>query len=106
MTPYEQSIEDTGKTEKDDTTSTAPESLAEDAGKVQAKLNWLASTVTQEIFADINKQILEKEEQARKLSSTYHSHQNPLLIIKLLIETTTLRKVIDDYARTNNSNAS
>jgi hypothetical protein len=106
MTPYEKSIEDTGKEEKDKTDYTAPESLVEDAGKIQAKLNWLASTVTQEIFADINKKILEKEEQARVLAGTYHNHQNPLLIVKLLVETTTLRKVIDDYVRTNNSNAS
>ena len=79
----------------------APENIspAEDATRIQLKINWLESEVTQKIFKEIDSQIQSLEEQARKLAVDYAQHNNHYRIIKLLIESDTLRKVLKEHGR-------
>ena len=66
--------------------------------KHQSRLNWRNSTVTQEIFSEMEEQVISLERQARDLACTYHQHQNHQQIIQLLVRANELRKLIATYA--------
>ena len=101
---YEKAIKDTGMAdrpvEQREEVPVQP-SLAEDAARTQAKINWLESTVTQEIFKKIQDNIQSLEQQARELAEA--TPPNTLLIVKLLQQSTTLRKFITTYGNTTTS---
>jgi uncharacterized coiled-coil DUF342 family protein len=91
---YSESI---GRKPKEDSVvhSLSPEA---DAARLQARMNWLESTITQEIFRDLQNKVVELETQARQLACSYHQHNNHQQIIALLIRADEARKVIDTYA--------
>ena len=102
---YDKAIANTGMADRqDESTKEVPvqqASLAEDAARTQAKINWLESTVTQEIFQKIQSNIQSLEQQARELAEA--TPPNTLLIVKLLQQSTTLRKFITTYGNTTTS---
>ena len=73
-------------------------SPAEDASSFQARMQWLESTITQDVFKNIKDEIVFLEAQARTLACTYPTHQNHQQIIHALVRAEELRKVIDKYA--------
>lgn len=71
--------------------------VEEDAGKVQAKINWKESNITKEMFETLGKEYSAYIEQAIYLSRTYPEHQNHSAIIALLVRADTTKKVILNY---------
>ena len=51
----------------------------------QQKTNWLEHPTTQELFKELSVRIEGLEEQARSQAASFHTHQNPNLIVKLLV---------------------
>lgn len=66
---------------------------------VQAKNDWLSSTLTQRIFKDIIKQSDGLVADAISLSRVNHQSDNSKQIIHKLIEADSLRKVVEKYGR-------
>ena len=102
---YDKAIANTGMADRqDESTEEVPvqqTSLAEDAARTQAKINWLESTVTQDIFKKVQQQIQEVEQKARELAEV--TPPNTLLIVKLLQQSTTLRNFLITYGNTTSS---
>jgi hypothetical protein len=71
----------------------------QDAMTAQAKMNWLQSTVTQEMFKNLHKQSESLLSSAMDLAVANHSTDNNKQIVHKLIEASVLRKVIKDYAK-------
>jgi hypothetical protein len=105
--PYAKAISSTGLADRTvESTEEVPvqqESLAEDASRTQAKINWLESTVTQEIFKAIQQEAIDADEQAHALAEVTPS--NYLLIVKQLQKSTTLRSILKTYGSTNDNNS-
>lgn len=78
------------------TTNTSP---ADDALLAQAKMEWLQSPRTTQIFKQISTQIEELESRARQLAVAYHVHNNHNEIIALLIRANELRNFKENYGR-------
>lgn len=85
-----------GEEGKKDSTITSP---AADAASTQAKMDWLASSVTTQLFEKISVQIEELEARARSLAVCYHQQPNAHEIVTLLVRADTLRKQIELYGR-------
>lgn len=62
---------------------------------------WLRNEITKVILGRIEEDYLNFESKARSLALTYHEHKNNELIVSLLIQAATLRKIKDTYARTS-----
>ncbi len=71
----------------------------EASARTQIRLDWLQSTITQELFSTIGKQVEDYLAQAELLAISYPSHQNHQQIIHALVKANTLRKVIESYGR-------
>jgi len=61
-------------------------------------VQWHKDGVTQQLFKDIDKQIIELETLAREKACGYHVTQNHLEIISLLVRSAELRKLKETYA--------
>lgn len=85
-----------GEPEQKDSKVTSP---ANDAATAQAKYDWLASSVTTQLFEKISVQIEELEARARLLAVNYHQQPNAHEIVTLLVRADTLRKQIELYGR-------
>jgi hypothetical protein len=86
-----------GRVAKEDLES-ASISPAEDASRFQARMSWLESTITQEIFKEVRDEITSLESKARDLACSYPVHQNHQQIINALVRAEELRKVVTKYA--------
>lgn len=75
-----------------------PNKPLEAAARTQIKFDWLQSTVTQEMFSSISKEIEDCLAQAEALAVSYPTHQNHQQIIQTLVKANSLRKVIEVYA--------
>ena len=81
------------------TTNVDTEVLPEqDVVAAQAKLNWLASDITQRVVKDIIKQSDSLVADAIGLALVNHQSDNSKQIVHKLIQAETLRKVVEKYA--------
>lgn len=80
----------------------APPSIspAEDAGRKQAKINWLESSITQEVIKDMHTQATEFIELAVRHAVSYPTAKNHDIIIQLLVRADQTRKLVNKYATT------
>src|SRR5512139_3229795 len=73
-------------------------SPTEESTRKQLKINWLESTITQEIFKELVEEANSLEEAARQLALTYHTTKNHDAIIQNLIRASEIRKILTKYA--------
>ena len=92
MTPY-QAVTGTGPL-------TPEQSGEEDAAKFNARLQWLASQRTQEVFQELIKQSDVMVTDAIALAMNNHQQDNTKHIVTKLVQANTLRKVVSTYAAT------
>lgn len=76
-------------------------SPARDAARIQAKVDWLQSTITEEIFTNIGDEIQILEKQARDHACSYWNTNNHMIIITMLIRAAELRRFIEKYGKSN-----
>lgn len=74
-------------------------SPAEDAGKKQAKLNWLGSTITEEMFLAIGTQSKQLVDNALEYAGQASDEEGRIKVIHLLIKAKALRDIISQFTK-------
>lgn len=75
-------------------------SPAEDAAKKQAYINWLSSTITEEMFVTIGLQAKGLEQAATDLAINSISEEARIKVTHLLIKARALREIIEKFGKT------
>lgn len=73
----------------------------EEEQKFLTLASWQQDPVTQELFKQLSKEVESLETRARELACHYHSNQNHLEIINLLVRSDEQRKILKKYASRN-----
>ncbi len=88
----------TGRTERAEARAEkVSQSPAEDAAKTQVRLNWLQSDVTQQLFKEVNDEILRLEQSADAIATS--AEPSLILLVNLHARAKTLKELLKRYAR-------
>jgi len=90
---YQSAIREQAGVALDDTEQVVKQQQQEHENEIKRtiKIQWIQDSVTQQFLKDLNKDIAANETRARDLAFTYHTHNNHLEIVNLLVRATELR---------------